>query len=228
MVGTGTSDESGLGGTGAPPGLVLFAHAGDAAHGRGTNAFLADALSDRGFRTERVDLLSRSEAADPSRRHDVGLLAMRLETAVDDALRRRRAPLGVAASALAATATLQVAARRPTALDAIALRSPRLSLVRGNIPYVRTPTLVILGACDRDGRAEAQDALRTFACHVRVQTVSDADSSFEEAGALEAVVALMAEWFEANLGHVAEPPGGPRTAAGPVTARRRLGLRGKG
>ena len=68
------------------------------------------------------------------------------------------------------------------------------------LSHVRAPTLLIVGGRDEEVLALNRAAAARMPGEVEVRVVEGAGHLFEEAGTLDAVVALARDWFEARIG----------------------------
>jgi putative phosphoribosyl transferase len=172
----------------APLGVVVFAHGSGSSRLSPRNQHVAQALQARALATLLFDLLTDDEAADRRNVFDIALLASRLGAAID-ALRGRPAaavlPVGLFGASTGAAAVVSRGGRPDLAGDAL--------------PRVRAPTLLIVGGADREVLELNDDAARCLRCAHELAVVPGATHLFEEAGALERVAALAADWFAAHL-----------------------------
>jgi len=186
----------------APRGVVVFAHGSGSSRLSPRNQRVAQALHQRALATLLFDLLSEDEAADRRNVFDIALLAARLVGAVE-ALQGWSAvaalPAGLFGASTGAAAALVAAAERPDAVAAVVSRGGRPDLAGEALPRVRAPTLLIVGGADREVLALNEDAARRLRCAHELAVVPGATHLFEEAGALERVAALAADWFAAHL-----------------------------
>jgi putative phosphoribosyl transferase len=183
-------------------GLVLFAHGSGSSRFSARNQAVAQALMRRGFATLLIDLLTRREedgdAIAGAYRFDIPLLSERVLAATTWAHAReevRHLPIGYFGASTGAAAALVAAAARPEGVRAVVSRGGRPDLAGDALRQVTAPTLLIVGGDDRPviGMNEAAMARMTGVVELRI--VPGATHLFEEAGALEQVEQLAAEWF---------------------------------
>jgi putative phosphoribosyl transferase len=187
-------------------GLVVFAH-GSASNRRSPrNRRVAGALQHRGFATLLFDLLSDAEGEvdqqDGRLRFDIGLLAERLERAVefvDDNAMTARLPVGLFGASTGAPAALTAAAHRPERIAALVSRGGRPDLAGGALAAVEAPTLFIVGGRDQMVLDLNQHAAGRLRCTHELVVVPDATHLFEEPGALDEVARLAGDWFATHL-----------------------------
>lgn len=185
-----------------PVGLVVFAHGAGSSRHSPRNRHVASILQSRGLCTLRLDLLTEDEAADRSKVFDIELLARRLEQALDWAGQTPAvAALGVGlfGASTGAAAALVAAAAHPLRVAAVVSRGGRPDLAGVSLERVQAPTLLIVGGDDRDVLALNRAALRSLRCSRRLEVIAGATHLFEEAGALDSVAAMAADWFTACL-----------------------------
>jgi putative phosphoribosyl transferase len=184
-----------------PIGLALFAHGSGSSRFSPRNAFVAEALRERGFATLLMDLLTRNEARDRRNVFDIPLLAARVVEAIDWAAAEpalAALPIGLFGASTGAAAALAAAAQRPRQVAAVVSRGGRPDLAGDALGEVRAPTLLIVGGLDHEVLELNKAALRLLP-DARLDVVPGATHLFEEPGTLERVVALAAGWFAAKL-----------------------------
>jgi putative phosphoribosyl transferase len=184
-----------------PIGLTIFAHGSGSSRFSPRNAFVAEALRERGCATLLMDLLTRNEARDRRNVFDIPLLAARVVEAIDWAAAEPALaplPIGLFGASTGAAAALVAAALRPTRVGAVVSRGGRPDLAGAALADVRAPTLLIVGGLDHEVLALNKDAMRLLT-DARLEVVPGATHLFEEPGTLERVVALAADWLAAKL-----------------------------
>lgn len=187
-------------------GVVLFAPGSGSGLASVRNQVVAAALEARGFATLRVDLLTDEEqeidAATGELRADVGFLAQRLVQA-SEWLRREPATaqlrLAYFGLGTGAAAALLAAAARPERVAALVLSDGRPDLAARALPYVRAPTLLLVGEHDQDGLAINHEAREELHGETRLEVVPGAGRLFEEPNALARVATCAADWLERHL-----------------------------
>jgi len=183
-------------------GLVLFAHGSGSSRLSPRNRLVAQTLQRRGLGTLLFDLLSPAEAADRAHVFDIALLAGRLVEAIDT-LRQRPdlagTRLGLFGASTGAAAALVAAAERPQDVFAVVSRGGRPDLAADALARVRAPTLLIVGAADPEVAMLNRDAYGLIGATKALEIVPRATHLFEEAGALERVAQLAADWFVEHL-----------------------------
>ena len=187
---------------GEAKGIVLFAHGSGSSRLSPRNTMVAGALQSAGLAILLFDLLTDAEAADRGNVFDIPLLADRLDQAADWAgawPASRSLPLGFFGASTGAAAALVSAARRGD-VRAVVSRGGRPDLAAEALVRVTAPTLLIVGGADRQVLDLNRQAQRRLRCDSRLEIVPGATHLFEEAGAMEAVIALAQAWFLRHLG----------------------------
>jgi pimeloyl-ACP methyl ester carboxylesterase len=182
--------------------LVLFAHGSGSSRLSPRNALVAHALNEAHFATLLFDLLTSDEAADRRRVFDIPLLATRLEQALDwigSEEETSSLAVGLFGASTGAAAALAAAARRPEVVSAVVSRGGRPDLAAGALGSVIAPTLLIVGGLDEIVIELNRRALAQLSCPKRLEIVPGAGHLFEEAGALDKVIALATAWFAEHL-----------------------------
>ena len=187
-------------------GLVLFAHGSGSSRHSPRNQFVARALEQKGLATLLIDLLTPAEEAVDDRttqfRFDLPMLSARLVGIIDwlqmdpDTASLR---IGVFGASTGGGAALIAAALRPGAVSAVVSRGGRPDLAGGALTKVVAPTLLIVGEFDTAVMRMNRDAMAHMAGAVELTIVARATHLFEEAGALEQVAELAANWFGRHL-----------------------------
>ncbi|WP_024873674.1 dienelactone hydrolase family protein [Saccharomonospora piscinae] len=187
-------------------GVVAFAHGSGSSRRSPRNVAVARSLQDQRLATLLFDLLTAEEgsrdAATGELRFDIGLLAGRLVTAVDQlhgAATTRTLPLGLFGASTGAAAALVAAARRPELVKAVVSRGGRPDLAGAALTDVECPTLLIVGGQDSQVLRLNEQAARRLAGPCELEVVPGATHLFEEPGALEQVSDLAAAWFTHHL-----------------------------
>lgn len=187
----------------SPQGLVVFAHGSGSSRLSARNRFVAEAMNRKGFATLLFDLLTPEEGLDRATRFNIPLLAKRLQAALDWARGESEAhdlPIALFGASTGAAAALVVAAERPQDVAAVISRGGRTDLAgRAALSQVRAPTLLIVGGADPEVLQLNRAAKLTLGASAELAVVPDATHLFEEAGALEQVAALAAEWLSRTL-----------------------------
>jgi putative phosphoribosyl transferase len=183
-------------------GVVLFAHGSGSGRHSPRNNFVAQTLQRAGIGTLLMDLLTQQEDAIYRTRFDIDLLTWRLERATQWLVEQpqcRALDLGYFGASTGAAAALNAAAGFGSSIGAIVLRGGRPDLAMSAWPQVQAPTLLIVGGLDAVVLDLNREAYDQFNAEKYLAVVAGATHLFEEAGALQEVARLAAEWFKRYL-----------------------------
>lgn len=183
-------------------GVVVFAHGSGSSRLSRRNQFVAEVLQRHGVGTLLLDLLTEPEAGSRANVFDIPLLAGRVAGAVawlGEAAGTRGLGLGLFGASTGAAAALVAAARAPERIQACVSRGGRPDLAGDSLPEVRAPTLLIVGGHDEAVIELNREAIRQLTCPCELVIVPGATHLFEEAGTLEEVARLAADWFARHL-----------------------------
>lgn len=187
-------------------GVVLFAHGSGSSRHSARNQFVARRLQSDRLATLLVDLLTpEEERVDEVTRHlrfDIQLLADRLNAAIDWLAERAETHavrIGLFGASTGGGAALVAAASDPERVGAVVSRGGRPDLAGDALPFVRSPTLLIVGGNDVPVIAMNESAMRQMRTEVRLEIVPGASHLFEEPGTLERVAELASDWFGRHL-----------------------------
>lgn len=190
-----------------PTGLIIFAHGSGSSRMSSRNQMVARYLHERGFATLLFDLLTEDEEridiVTRQFRFDVSLLEHRLQLVTQWAKKEEKLknlPLAYFGASTGAAAALIAAASLGSEISALVSRGGRPDLAQSALSKVRAPTLLIVGGADFDVvdlNRQAQSAMKKNLAQMAI--VPNATHLFEEAGALEKVAELAADWFEKHL-----------------------------
>lgn len=187
-------------------GVVAFAHGSGSSRFSARNRFVARTLERAGFATLLVDLLTlREEAEDRANgrfRFDIELLTERVVAVIDwltSEGQTSRLPIGLFGASTGAAAALAAAAERPNDVLAIVSRGGRPDLATASLPRVQTPTLLIVGSNDTTVLELNRAAGSQLHASHQLEVIAGASHLFEEAGKLEIVADLAAEFFREHL-----------------------------
>jgi putative phosphoribosyl transferase len=177
-------------------GLVLFAHGSGSSRFSPRNRAVAEVLHAAGLGTLLLDLLPEEGIVD--RRFDIELLGDRVTAAVDWA-EPRGPPVGLFGASTGAAAALVAAAERPDVVRAVVSRGGRPDLAGAALPFVRAPTLLIVGGADDVVLELNREALGQLEVEAGLEIVPGATHLFEEPGTLDRVAELARDWFLERL-----------------------------
>lgn len=183
-------------------GLVIFAHGSGSTRFSNRNRYVADELNLNGYGTLLFDLLTTEEYRQDTEtgllRTNIGLLADRLTGAVDWAAAQPELaslPIGLFGTSTGAAAALASAAERPKVVRAVVSRGGRPDLAGNALPWVKAPTLLIVGDHDVTVLELNRHAATFLRCENRIALVPGAGHLFDEPGTLQTVAELARDWF---------------------------------
>lgn len=182
--------------------IILFAHGSGSSRLSPRNASVAAALQRAGIATLLMDLLTEQEDADSANRFDIELLTSRLEGAIEwlwQGTETSDLKVGLFGASTGAAAALFAAARYGKQIYAVVSRGGRPDLASKILGIVMSPTLLIVGGADTEVLQLNQVAFDKLTCEKQIHIVLGATHLFEEAGALEEVSKVAAQWFVRHL-----------------------------
>ena len=182
--------------------MVIFAHGSGSSRFSPRNERVAEAFNRRGIATLLFDLLLPEEEADRRNVFDIKLLAQRLTQAVRWAMDEPdvgNLPVGLFGASTGAAAALVAASELGDRIGAVVSRGGRPDLAGDALAHVKVPTLLIVGGADFGVIELNQWALERLKGEKTIEIVPGATHLFEEAGALDCVIELAADWFESRL-----------------------------
>ena len=141
---------------------------------------------------ESVDQYSREF------RFDIDLLSERMSATVDWLLDQQSVanlPIGLFGSSTGAAAALNAAANRPQRIAAVVSRGGRPDLAMESLPYVKAPTLLIVGGNDLEVIQLNQQAAAQLKAPHEIYIVAGATHLFEEPGKLQEAASKARDWF---------------------------------
>ena len=188
-------------------GIVVFAHGSGSSRHSSRNKYVAWELQKKGFGTLLFDLLTaeeeRIDMVTAHLRFDIDLLANRLVDVTNWLLINpitEKFNIGYFGASTGAAAALIAANEDLNAVKAIVSRGGRPDLAEKALPYVKAPTLLIVGGNNFQVIGMNQWAFeRLTVKEKKLEIVPGATHLFEEPGTLEEVAFLAGEWFKRYL-----------------------------
>jgi putative phosphoribosyl transferase len=191
-----------------PPGatgVVLFAHGSGSSRFSSRNRYVAEFLrKEGGLATLLIDLLTHEEELVDTRtahlRFDIELLATRLVGASEWlTIHQPNLKIGLFGASTGGGAALVAAAQIPNRIAAVVSRGGRPDLAGPALPFVKAPTLLIVGGVDVLVIQMNKDAYDQMKAVRKMEIVPGASHLFEEPGALDIVARLAIDWFKKYL-----------------------------
>lgn len=188
-----------------PPGargIVVFAHGSGSSRHSSRNKAVARYLVSRGMGTFLLDLLTPEEEGidivTRSLRFDIPLLAHRLGNAtkwIQEQPESNLLPIGYFGSSTGSAAALIASAELRGKIVAIVSRGGRPDLAAIALPYVTSPTLLLVGEKDPIVEDLNREAMERMHCTKELSIIAGATHLFEEPGTLDQVAVIAADWF---------------------------------
>lgn len=185
---------------------VVFAHGSGSSRESPRNRYIAQQLRRAGMATLLMNLLTDDEAAQSGGSlldFNIDLLDLRLRDAISW-LRTQSAsahlPVAIIGSSVGAAAAMRTARQAPDLVKGVVCRSGRLDLAMEDIPFVKTPVLLIAGQEDGLTVFLNRNARAVFhADHASLVTIPGASHLFDEPGSLQHFISLTKIWLRKNL-----------------------------
>ena len=184
-------------------GMVIFAHPNGSSRLSPRNQLAARIIRGAGLGTLLFDLLSpEEEEIDMKSRHlrfDIPLLSTRLMEAANwlsEHPLTQGLKQGFYGYSTGAAGALVAAMQMPHRIGAVVSRGGRPDLAGDALPKVQSPTLLVVGERDPSILNLNKQALEKLKCDKELVVQPGAGHLFEEAGALEKVSTLAADWFK--------------------------------
>ena len=183
-------------------GIVILAHGSGSSRLSPRNIFVAEVLRSSGLGTLLFDLLTKEEEIIYENRFDIPLLGRRLKAATlwvkaQDSTSSLK--VGYFGASTGAAAALTAAAELGDEIRVVVSRGGRPDLAKEALKHVLAPTLFIVGENDRFVLKLNRDAISHMRAKTEPKVIPGASHLFEEAGTLEEVARLAAEWFTKYL-----------------------------
>lgn len=185
-----------------PKGIILFSHGGGSSRLSVRNNYVASLLLEQGFSSLLFDLLTAEEDMIYENRFDIDLLTERLVKVTNWIMKyeaTKKLPIGYFGASTGAGSALGAAAQMGNSIKAIVSRGGRPDLAMPILKNIKTPTLLLVGGNDEvviELNKKAKAAIGGI-CELKI--IEGATHLFSEAGKLEVVAKLTAEWFDKYL-----------------------------
>jgi len=191
---------------GSAQGLVVFVHGSGSSRFSPRNQYVARILNGGGLATLLFDLLTADENEIDMRtrelRFDITLLSERIIATLDWLAIQQEVsglPIGLFGSSTGAAAALNAAAARPEQVSAVVSRGGRPDLAMQALPYVKAPTLMLVGGLDYPVIEMNRSAAKEMLAPCQIEIIEGATHLFEEPGKLEQVATRVRDWFLEHL-----------------------------
>jgi len=185
-----------------PVGIVIFAHGSGSGRFSPRNQFVAKTLNNKCIGTLLFDLLTSEEEQEDlmtaEYRFNISLLAERLVGATEWLRRQKEASkleFGYFGASTGAAAALIAAAKLPKEISTVVSRGGRPDLAEQYLEHVIAPTLLLVGGWDGEVIELNKEAMAQMRTEKKLVIIPGATHLFEEAGKLEEVAKISAEWF---------------------------------
>lgn len=185
-----------------PKGIILFSHGSGSSRLSIRNNYVASLLFEQGFSSLLFDLLTAKEDLIYENRFDIELLTERLVKVTKwmmNYAETKKLPIGYFGASTGAASALSAAAQMGNTIKAVVSRGGRPDLAMPVLKDIKTPTLLIVGGDDDvviELNRKAKAAINGV-CELKI--VEGATHLFPEAGKLEIVAKLTADWFDKYL-----------------------------
>jgi pimeloyl-ACP methyl ester carboxylesterase len=194
--------EGSLGLPSGAEGVVLFSHGSGSSRHSPRNNFVANLLRQSGIGTLLFDLLTEEEDTRYETRFNIPLLTQRLIGATRWLIQEqkpKRLSIGYFGASTGAAAALEAAAKLPADVGAVVSRGGRPDLAMETLPFVKAPTLLIVGGNDFQVIDLNRLAYDQLTGKKEMDIIPGATHLFEEPGTLERVAELAVDWFTLHL-----------------------------
>lgn len=183
-------------------GLVIFSHGSGSSRMSSRNNFVADLLLKKGFSSLLFDLLTFEEDQVYDNRFNIPLLTDRLVDVTKWIRKKnivRDLPIGYFGASTGAASALCAASKIPKIIKAVVSRGGRPDLAMESLPYVKAPTLFLVGSLDVPVIELNRKAQLAMQCACELNIIEGATHLFSEPGKLEEVSKFSIDWFNKYL-----------------------------
>ncbi|MDO9137982.1 MAG: dienelactone hydrolase family protein [Lutibacter sp.] len=185
-----------------PKGIILFSHGSGSSRLSIRNNYVASLLLEEGFSSLLFDLLTAKEDLIYENRFNIELLTERLVKVTNWAMNykeTKKLSIGYFGASTGAASALKATVQMGNSIKAVVSRGGRPDLAMPVLKDIKAPTLLIVGGNDDvviELNKKAKVAIGGI-CELKI--VEGATHLFPEAGKLEIVAKLTAEWFDKYL-----------------------------
>lgn len=182
--------------------IVIFSHGSGSSRFSPRNKYVAEVLNDQHIATLLVDLLTPEEDLHYAARFNINLLTQRLVGVskwIAEQPVFKNFQIGYFGASTGAASALRAAAILEKKVKAVVSRGGRPDLAMQVLPFIKAPTLLLIGSLDDLVIELNQQAYDQLQCKKEMMIVEGASHLFEEPGKLQEVAVLAADWFKKYL-----------------------------
>lgn len=183
-------------------GIILFSHGSGSSRLSSRNNYVADILYHNGFSSLLFDLLTPQEDVHHTNRFDIQLLTSRLVHAtewISTFKATKNLPIGYFGASTGAASALYASVTLGSKIRAIVSRGGRPDLAMAALPFVKAPTLLLVGSRDSDVIKLNEEARSKISGISKLKIIEGATHLFSERGKLDLVAKLSCDWFDKYL-----------------------------
>lgn len=188
-------------------GILLFPYAIEGAQHISYTVGIAKMFHKAGLATLLVELLTpeekRLDAETAFFRENVDIMQQRIigiANWLSEDSQTQNLRIGYFGTGVTGAAALVAAVERPDLVIAVISASGRMDLAREYLSKVEAPVLLLVGERDTQGVGANRQALEQLHSDKRLETVTGANSIFEDSNTQAQVAQLVIPWFERHLG----------------------------
>ena len=179
-------------------GMVLFSHGSGSSRLSPRNNYVAEVLQEKGLATLLFDLLTEDEDRIYENRFNIDLLTTRLIDVTQWIQRQKETKglsIGYFGASTGAASALRAAAFYAKDIKAVVSRGGRPDMALQDLHKVTAATLLIVGGWDDVVIELNKKAYQKLQSERKLEIIPHASHLFEEAGKLEEVARISANWF---------------------------------
>ena len=179
-------------------GMVVFSHGSGSSRLSPRNNYVAEVLQEKGLATLLFDLLTEEEDRVYENRFNIDLITMRLIDVtqwIQNQKEVKGLSIGYFGASTGAASALRAAAFYGKDIKAVVSRGGSPDMALQDLHKVTAPTLLIVGGWDDVVIELNKKAYQKLRCERKLEIIPNATHLFEEAGKLEEVARISANWF---------------------------------
>jgi hypothetical protein len=184
-----------------PNGFIIFSHGASTSMHHPKNKYVAEKLRKEKLGYLLFDLLTQEEDKNVHNRFNIEILTQRLievTSWVEKNSLIENLGLGYFGAGTGTASALKAAARLPGKIKTIVVRGGRADMAVDDLPNVDIPVLIIVGGLE-DKSIRLNDKAAEKLPNTETIYIGGASNLFEEAGALEKLSDVAAQWFKDKL-----------------------------